>query len=489
MLHGRVTIDLHNEKTHRDERVVRDNMITNWLHDYMFNQHPFAQPQMCRGFSSNNWFNGLMMFDKPLNSDPDDYVFPIPSVARMTAHGTTETYLGTDLTRGSFNSGLSSNSNGVVTKVWDFTQEQGNGVIASVGLCRDWYAKVGSGVTYALEANTTARQSGMIYGAYCSVGSGDSKPDHAFWPLFVDGPNSRLYHFTGGTTSAMTYEVRAALINEINPARYGWSSANSSGSSPGSLSYTSFPLIETHTINLSSVLGSYNVNSVLMYTGDPGYVWMLSGGESAWANGTTRTLVKFKWSDGTYTTQSITNNTGVSLQGTTYTNSIANNFAVYNGYFYMKNNATNSGKIGFIELADQTNAGTLKMPDGVTDFTTSRYQHLFPRWGNWLMITTADMCPGSADNGINNFIVDGTNTYRIGYTYYGTSQYGGSGGITLPSVTYKTVAAYQGFGYYNCAVGLMEVPCLTTKTNLDAAVTKTADLTMRVTYVITDQAE
>ena len=35
----------------------------------------------------------------------------------------------------------------------------------------------------------------------------------------------------------------------------------------------------------------------------------------------------------------------------------------------------------------------------------------------------------------------------------------------------------------------IELPCLTTKNNLESAVTKTADMTMRVTYTVTDQAE
>jgi hypothetical protein len=94
-------------------------------------------------FTKEKLFRGVILFEDEVTNNADDYCFPAAN--KMIAHGDDQAYSGSDLTRGSFNTELSSSSKTEMVSVWDWTQERGNGTISALGLCNRWSGGIGSG--------------------------------------------------------------------------------------------------------------------------------------------------------------------------------------------------------------------------------------------------------------------------------------------------------------------------------------------------------
>ena len=206
MLHGRAIIDLHNTRTHKDERIVHDNMLTNWIRDSIkpWTIHRLGRPAV-ETLGYDDIFGGLMMFQSALSNDADDYLFPSPHVNKMIAHGNNQTYSGTDLTRGSYNESQSSGDDGSITKVWDFTQEQGNGTIASLGLCSIRFAICGNG-TKGIPAKEARSTYPRIYVNRCG---------------FTESDRSRGYRFFDGVNGTTIYaKVISGVLTMVEVPAY-----------------------------------------------------------------------------------------------------------------------------------------------------------------------------------------------------------------------------------------------------------------------------
>ena len=150
MLHGHTKIELTNVKTGAKKIVEHDNYMTNWLRDVLTPDiygNTILSTDLYQDrpeFSKAMLFGGVVLFEDVLSSgDPDDYLFPLNN--KMIAHGSNLAYAGTDLTMGSFNSGLSVIGEDEATFIWDFTQERGNGTISALGLTNIYGGLAGSG--------------------------------------------------------------------------------------------------------------------------------------------------------------------------------------------------------------------------------------------------------------------------------------------------------------------------------------------------------
>lgn len=170
---GHAKIELTNVKTGEVQVIEEDNIVTNLLRD----MHQIKCLQLLDTFAHTvdttltNYdvenpnrphtpfteYGGLIMFKEQLEADPDKYY--LEEEATMTAHASDDTYSGVDLTRGSFNTNLSSYNvaEGRVTLVWDFNMEQGNGTIGTVCLCNHVDGKIGYGSMYSPEATNNAK--------------------------------------------------------------------------------------------------------------------------------------------------------------------------------------------------------------------------------------------------------------------------------------------------------------------------------------------
>lgn len=466
MLHGKAVIDLYNMKTHRSERIQHTNMLTNWTKDsFVLPSVYLNRPNY--GLSRENIFGGLMMFAQPLSNDATEYRFPNPS-NRMVAHADRSTYNGTDLSRGSFNSAISSSVPGTITNVWDFVQEQGNGTISSLGLCNPDFAKVGSGQDTPPESNTTGKLASFTRDAMVNP---NITGNHIF-----DGTNNKIY----------VYSVSGGVVTITEKIGIGFGSYNPvDGTMPSTVGQTYISennldnnRIATRTVDLSSVLG--NVSNVGVSKDDDTHIYIIALG-SDWASGA-RTLVRLDLTDGTYTTQTITNNTGktISAKLNTYLGSIA----VFGGYFY----ASSGVNVVYIKLTDNSDCGTVVLANGTALSISGTIAGIAPFSivGDSLFVFDSQSAASSST----------TYTANCFTVYEGLALY-----VNLAYWNYITSGGWAVFQNISKAWGALEVqtrssnivsnmiPCLSTKNNLEAAVTKTADMTMRVTYTVTDQAE
>lgn len=466
MLHGKAIIDLHNTRTHRDERIVHDNMLTNWIRDVVKPRSIYllGRPSIDT-LTASDIFRGLMMFRNQLSNDPDDYLFPSPNINPCVAHADNTAYSGTDATRGSFNESQSSWVDGTITSVWDFTQEQGNGTIASLGLCSLGFAQAGNGSKNPVqkyERGTYQR----IFGNYRSTISGSASVG---W---------RFYDGTRGTAFVIT--VNSGVVNLVEVPAH-WSKIN--------------PIIGGHTTTLTfytpsnTVVETYDLSSAIG-TSDP-YGFVSDDGKfyvfsRSWSSGTTKTIVVFDLAARTYTTQTVTNNTGVSIAPSQPFLGMQK-FVIHEGIMYVPT----SGGLVYINLSDNTDCGIVKAPNGVDDISISAITPT--KFGNMVLVSSrGDFLTNQSDMG-NVYIVHKGESWWFGWGEINMVAYQSTNGILQAGQSVSKILFAQGGlaanSSNNYGDSWMEVPCLTTKNNLESAVTKTADMTMRVTYTVTDQAE
>lgn len=473
MIHGRAVIDLHNTKTHRDERIVHDNMLTNWIRDSAKPLSPWLTGlPTSLNYNSANLFGGLMMFEHALSNDADDYLFPAFDANKMIAHADNNVYGGSDLTRGSFNSGQSSAVDGTITRVWDFTQEQGNGNIASLGLCPASFARIGSGHIYDIAQNATECAdfgSGAFQKRQLLVNNPWNTKQYA---VYFNNDDQRCYYayldngiLTVKSCCAPLWNIRATVLN------------NSAGS------YLNFSNDEdTKTHDVSSIVGSVSV--ACGYWKNDGKLYICAGGNLA--SGSSRTFVIYDVKTNTYTTQTVTNNTGATLRMVTTSYRImSRELIVEDGILYA---VTTGNNVAWIDLSDNTNCGITKEPTEAGNLTvyTSSGSATFENFGGMIVCTVSDGFFFSSATA-KRYVIRKGKSRRLSLLKYTQSDYvdGHDIGQDINKAfviisNYANNSAAEHAGFYAF------VPALATKNNLESAVTKTADMTMRVTYTVTD---
>lgn len=143
-LKGETTIELTDVNTGKTKIVKKENMVTNAISKLVNNRGKFQVPLLSRCFFSDAGpfsnkrlveyaFGGLMLFDTPLNDNPDDY--SIPPNANCICYGTKISNSGSNNMLGSYNTHESGiQADGSMRFVWDFQTNQANGTFSSVCL-------------------------------------------------------------------------------------------------------------------------------------------------------------------------------------------------------------------------------------------------------------------------------------------------------------------------------------------------------------------
>ena len=143
-LKGETTIELTDVNTGKTKIVKKENMVTNAISKLVNNRGKFYSPLLSTNFFPDAGpdskkriveyaFGGLMLFDTPLNEDPDDY--SIPSNVNCVCYGSDKSNSGTNSMLGSYNTHESGiQEDGSMRFVWDFQTNQGNGTFSSVCL-------------------------------------------------------------------------------------------------------------------------------------------------------------------------------------------------------------------------------------------------------------------------------------------------------------------------------------------------------------------
>ena len=479
MLHGHAKIELTNIKTGETQVVEHDNMLTTWIKDFFTPDNfqavnplrcYYNESQQSGNWSKANLFGGLLMFESALSNDPADHI--IPKNNKMIAHGTNETYSGTDTTMGSFNSGLSSITEHEMVSVWDFTPEQGNGTIASLGLCNTALGKTGCGQSNPdINTHYLGRHIHELdYGANGGANAWDAY--RGLWVSYTDSIFYVVVSMASGVLTIRRYYFPWSKYDSILQTLYG-----------GSTEFNAKAKNDTFTIDISAYISG---NTIPMFTAENGVFYFIEA--SNWANNASKTVVMYDLATGTITTKSLTNRTGETIVCNGSRHGVC---AVYDGILYA---ITSSSHVAFINLADDTDYGlvsdrsnnTLALYNGNT---SSRFGVAAGRL--YIAPKQYGFNISNGTNGGGLYILytkgkaDPTAFHGLGR--YGTTNEGEVYGI-VPGDSKKNFSyIYDNYSGQRLWINAFSYTSLTTKQNLETAVTKTADMSMRVTYTITDQ--
>lgn len=475
MLHGHAKIELTNVKTGEKKIIEHDNMLTGWIRD-MFTPHGveghnLAQAQLnatnqtTQEFTKEKLFRGVILFEDEVTNNAEDYCFPGSN--KMTAHGDDQAYSGSDLTRGSFNSELSSSSETEMVSVWDWTQERGNGTISALGLCNRWAGGVGTG-------QATPDENMYSFPLFCvplfsgnQSGATEMKIQNAVWMSYTD---SILYILRSMASGVLTIAKKYLPVSKYDAVMQKVTAGGRQG-----YSYYDASKEAVFTVDISAYITG---NTLPAFTAKDGVIYMLPTGN--WSSGS-KTLVKYDIAAGTVTTQTVTNNTGKTL----YVNNTPGSWGIFGNELYFQ---TTDNLFAYINLQDNTDCGIVKDLAGnnVTYNGSGGATRMFAAFENFYFSYA------TLQTYNNNPIWTIKAKGRAAKT--------GAGGFNKPTSYSSNLNAVVGlpgsdrkqffdfiYNDYSSNRWMIEAYnwlALSTKQNLDSAVTKTSDMTMRVTYTI-----
>lgn len=475
MLHGHAKIELTNVKTGEKKVIEHDNMLTGWLRDmftpkgveahslaganYNYNNNYNAQT-----YNKSKLFGGVLLFEDTLSNDANDYCFPVEN--KMTAHGDDAAYSGSDLTKGSFNASLSSESDTEKVAVWDWTQERGNGTISALGLCNRWAGAVGAGQSTPDENQYYIDLFNMLINQGLQSGDNEYKVQNAVWFSYEDSILYILRSMAAGVLTIVKKHIPFSKYDAIMQTVYP------TGATGTSVFHTTKE--DTITVDISSYITG---NTLPAFTVKDGILYLLATGN--WSSGS-KTLVKYNLSDGTVTTESVTNNTGKTL----YVNNIVGSWGIYRNELYFQ---TSDGLFVYINLQDNTDCGVVKDRAGTNiTYSGSAGGIRFVRAFGTLMFSYSTL--GTGTNTIWTVAEKGKATKNgcTGITKAVSATSNLNTIVALIDTDFKgtTWIAYDDFSGNRAIVSMFNWLALSTKQNLDSAVTKTSDMTMRLTYTI-----
>ena len=170
---GHSTIELR-DKSGRVERYEDDNMVTNALQLYLndlgeFNISPIYMTEV-RENLIGSLLGGVLAFDSHIAENANNII--CPSGVGMTANGAYGVVSNDSVTEmGSFNSAESGwTSDGKHKLVWDYTTTQGNGIINCLCLTSANHGYIGEGNATSMTAKATSRDDYALCGTPQGVG-------------------------------------------------------------------------------------------------------------------------------------------------------------------------------------------------------------------------------------------------------------------------------------------------------------------------------
>lgn len=485
-LHGHTTIDLHNVRTGKYERVEHDNMFTDALEDVV-NDHgqyqlsPIGEYASSDGYYSSrgagvlkSLLGGVMLFDSEIPTNRKT----LPAGVKMTANGAKDVANSTSCPElGSYNAAESSQSKNSATFVYDFSTSQGNGNIASVALT-SW---LGGYIGYGNASNTRVGTQPIAYfnangnrrGKY--LGAFNTNKNRKGVLLHKE---NKIYMLSGGygwgypsgTTSLTLYEIDFPSTEVDVFANYAFTLY---------LTNDNWSYTQATPITIEALAGY--TYSAITYK-DFYYLYPCS---NTLAAGATFKIYKIDTRDCSVTTFTITNTSGEVLTnlGHPWENSISSS-SISSKYYhpYMIDEA---------HMAFRGNStGTLYSCNLSTSvfvslgITIAKSPIIPINEDGTLLLSEATTTSYTQELNIVD-TVNGT-TYPVNGRLNASNDRNGA----VPTMFTNGVFANQIFCTYhngnNEEVYSFPNPLyLATINNLDSPVTKTADKTMKVTYTIT----
>jgi hypothetical protein len=460
MLQGNTILEFAREKKVNNrvkrevvKRIEKHNNITPWISDLLHQGDFYRLIDPAKMFHLSQFVNGCILTDKA--NDPT--LSMIAGDSEITAQAGNDSYSGTYAKRGTYNrieSGLITNG---IRNVWDWGTAYGNGTIASVCCTRAEFGKTELGTTSAIpdsDAVAHVRLGGEgNYGWYSSDASTLGKCQ------IIDFANERGYFvkYDSGTITIEVYRVPTLHLH-LTDARY------------------TAELIETHTIS----------QTVDYYSKETATVCF---------TGSTIHLITFQYNTGNLKDYAIalSDLDTVTLTSHTYSGVTFNKFnedyrtedyprkdcfIIIGDYIwgYSRNKIVKCNLLGNND-ADVT---AYDNPLGTPDASKN---------GPIIYLPNGDWYKAPSDRSSINFDTlyqHNGNFYRV--KMCGMGEASTFGEYAMNTTGYGSVIASikNNWGSSNSGLNLYTFfPYVSTVNNLEEAVTKSADLTMKLTYEIT----
>lgn len=449
-LHGHTQLDLlrKGKIVHREEK---DNTITGWIGNALSAGNFFNQVAADKIYPLSQWFGGCYLTDLP----NDATLSMIAGNANITAQAGDDGYSGNNTKRGSFNTIESSSGVNAgkcyITNVWGWPTSSGNGTISSVCLTRGEMGKI--------DINDSATALDMVaFNPLLGSSNFAYSPFHAMNPA-----TGKVYSvdYTSGDTKIVVTE-RFTNTNKIHLL----------GSVAGNIES------ESHDVPISAAVPSFSrerasvnldvANGILHF-----YYWATSG------SGSSQVTTLYDYAIDTTDFESTVTATTLTIQGCHF---IAN-------YNFIRGNVILNDWNGHIWAMADVNGLTEFVRITTSNLDVDEYPVILSSNGEWwrdnaapfLLLNNGDWIKYSGNQNRDPMVAwfyhNGVVSYVRNAWNRNLSQYAAVdlGGVFLESYAYNNIV--------RVAAGF---PYVSTVNNLQTAVTKTADLTMKLTYTISE---
>lgn len=458
MIKGKTIIELTDINTGAVEIHEDENMVTNAF-NHIF--EPFGHfKSSSRLFSSEylpsyaNMLGGILLFDGDINESKEQLFAPAGvNLTACAVYGKQNDTTGT--CRGDYNTTESevNMSERYVKYVYDFTTSQGNGTIASVCLTSKVAGYCGYGSDDSAFTNTS---SSMYYApsdapfSLMGGSKGDSITVGSTQFLFlVDPENDIMYYVRVNSSKSVSIIKKKGYFKSV--------SVFDTPSNGGRIIETiDIPDFSTGLLQTYSLYFNYNIADGCLY------LYSSNGQVNA---GAAFSIIKINCSNWSVHEYAMTNQANESIN-------ISTSAFVYGEYIYCRS-YNDYVKIFKIKVGNSTDITALTIP------SVCQYGSMFPSFAAEGKIWYEPYSHSYMNEKERCFIID-TETNEIKptenrYVFGGmTSSYYPT---TVPVLGHMECIYWRGYFLYPAFY-------LATINNLDSPVTKTADKTMKVTYII-----
>lgn len=494
-LKGTTRIELTNVKTGKTEVIEKHNLVTNAIPDLLtLNPDGYLWTSGKFGTDMNpicpNAIGGILLYENPLEEDPDKYY--APDTNPVIGYSSNDVNSGTDVKRGSMNqteSGPLEDHSGY-RFVFDFATSQANGTISALGLTSKWGGASGYGSLESYGNNV--------------VSLSDANSGYIFKTLSykIQGVHAK-YEGIAGLTADRKYGVYALVAGrkqiEVGKIRIPIDTVP--------LAVRTLPneeaLAETQVLNTTVFADTSVVSTGFRYynfmDGGDGCIWgfehagCVNGNASAPA---TLNWVKISKEDFSFEEGSMVVNAQLYGMGRYVSELYQYAYGDYEGYSIIHNGflyCLNYSRTGIvkIELANPTNVIEMLHPEGrIIEPTISNND------GSATCLNVNGNTVYFANGYIeNDKIIPAKQANITSSSYAATTSYprglrdGKNTGIRVGPFIIKYMVSVSGSSVMVYRFVLLMAPYLATINNLEKPVQKTADKTMKITYILREEPE
>ena len=490
MLKGTATIELTDVKTGQKEVVKHDNLVTNAVNDLLTLNPDGYLWEASYDFATNmlpicpNAIGGILLYENALDEDPAKYY--APDTNPLVGYSSNDVNTGVDEKRGSMNrteSGKLEDGNGY-RFVFDFETSQANGTISALGLTSKWGGISGYG---SAQNNQSAVLN--LREKEFTVDSASKKlewlPSKYETIVGLDSDlKTGYYAYVSGQNQVAVGKVDLPLVNISIVGKVG----------PTSDAVKEPVILKTVTFG-GKAMASSGYRYYNFMDGGDGYIWGFEHADGANGNSANTAVLNwikiskedFTFTEGTFTVNAALYGMGCmsnELQATLSEDLIGYSI-IKDGYLYCVN--YNRTGIVKINLSNPADAKEILHPNGTV---------VLPATYSYESSATAFNIIGDVVYFGNGYIVKDEIT-PISYANLNQIQ-NWSHTSRFPKGLCDGKAVSIKVGPYmvqHLAYGAAKVyriislitPYLATINNLDTPVTKTADKTMKITYILREE--